>query len=178
MNQRSDMMKMNFPENYKNTVCCIKCRKLGIEYYNKKGFRYCKTCKSHVYIYNEIPVQKDPKGAKAYLACGVAVVFVMLAFEKSSPAALLFVPLAAGLFFAWTFKIEKNKIMKIETIMKEHLQNNFVLSKEDENIVEKEFNKWSDFENWKSDYLAGDPVRKFFSDEQIYETFEKQASKD
>ena len=82
MNQRSDMMKMNFPENYKNAVCCIKCRKLGIKYYNKKGFRYCKTCKSHVYIYNEIPFQKDPKRAKAYLA-GVWLLYLLCLLLKS-----------------------------------------------------------------------------------------------
>ena len=55
---------MKFPEEYKNTVCCIKCRKLGIEYTGKNHFRYCKECNSHVYIYNEIPIQKDPESAK------------------------------------------------------------------------------------------------------------------
>ena len=62
--------------------------------------------------------------------------------------------------------------------MKEHLENNFILQKEDENIVEKEINESIDFEHWKAEYLAGDPVRKFFSDEQIAETFAKQVSKD
>ena len=62
--------------------------------------------------------------------------------------------------------------------MKEHLENNFILSKENENIVEKENKERIDFESWKAEYLAGDPVRKFFSDEQIAETFTKQVSKD
>ena len=86
--------------------------------------------------------------------------------------------IATGLLFTWAFKNEKKRIRKIEAIMKEHLENNFILSEEDENIVDKEIKESIDFENWKSEYLKGDSVRKFFSDEQIAETFANQASKD
>ena len=34
--------------------------------------------------------------------------------------------------------------------------------KGNENIVEKENKESIDFESWKAEYLAGDPVRKFF----------------
>ena len=169
---------MNFPEKYKNTVCCIKCRKLGVEYTGKTKFRYCKTCKSHVYIYNEIPVQKDPKSAKTLFSITVIFVFFFLASQNSPPSVTFFMTIATGLLFTWAFKNEKKRIRKIEAIMKEHLENNFILSEEDENIVDKEIKESIDFENWKSEYLKGDPVRKFFSDEQIAETFANQASKD
>ena len=45
-------------------------------------------------------------------------------------------------------------------------------------ILQREINESIDFERWKVEYLAGDPVLKFFSDEQIAETFAKQVSKD
>ena len=169
---------MNLPEKYKNTVCCVKCRKLGVEYTGKTNFRYCKTCKSHVYIYNEIPVQKNPKSVKMLSVSAAVFVFFFLTSQNSPPSVTFFTTVATALFFLWVFKIEKNRIRKIETIMKEHLENNFILSKENENIVEKENKESIDFESWKTEYLAGDPVRKFFSDEQIAETFTKQVSKD
>ena len=85
---------------------------------------------------------------------------------------------AVGLLFTFLIKNEKKRIKKIEAIMKEHLENNLILSNDNEDIEEKEINKSIDFESWKSEYLKGDPVRKFFSDEQIAQTFVKQVSKD
>ncbi len=167
-----------FPEEYKNTVCCIKCRKLGIEYTGKNQFRYCKECNSHVYIYSEIPIQKDPKSAKKLCIGVVIFTLIFLLSQGTSSSVTFFTTMIVGFLFICMFKIEKNRIRKIENIMKEHLENNFILQKEDENIVEKEINESIDFEHWKAEYLAGDPVRKFFSDEQIAETFAKQVSKD
>ena len=57
-------------------------------------------------------------------------------------------------------------------------QFNFSLVTKEKQWVDKEIKESIDFENWKSEYLKGDPVRKFFSDEQIAETFAKQVSKD
>ena len=169
---------MKFPEEYKNTVCCIKCRKLGIEYTGKNHFRYCKECNSHVYIYNEIPIQKDPESAKKLFLGAVIVTLIFLLSQGISTSVTFFTTIFVAFFFICAFKIEKNRIRKIENIMKEHLENNFTVPKKDENIVEKEINESIDFERWKVEYLAGDPVRKFFNDEQIAETFAKQVSKD
>ena len=169
---------MNFPEKYKNTVCCIKCRKLGGQYYSSGGFNYCNSCKSHVYVYNELPVQKDPQYAKMLCTMTVVFTFFFLSLQNTPFSVTFFMTSAVGLLFTFLIKNEKKRIKKIEAIMKEHLENNLILSNDNEDIEEKEINKSIDFENWKSEYLKGDPVRKFFSDEQIAQTFVKQVSKD
>ena len=46
---------MEIPESYKNTTCCINCRKLDVAYNlkntNNRNSRYCQKCNKHVYVY-------------------------------------------------------------------------------------------------------------------------------
>ena len=95
-------------------------QKIRIEYTGKNKFRYCKECNSHVYIYNEIPIQKDPESAKKLCLGTVIVTLIFLLSQGISTSVTFFTTIFVAFFFICAFKIEKNRIRKIENIMKEH----------------------------------------------------------
>ena len=52
------MFMVSVPEELKNAVCCLKCRKVNVEHssetaQNNKILRRCSVCDSYCYIYNE-----------------------------------------------------------------------------------------------------------------------------
>ena len=106
---------MKFPEEYKNTVCCIKCRKLGIEYTGKNKFRYCKECNSHVYIYNEIPIQKDPESAKKLCLGAVIVTLIFLLSQGISTSVTFFTTIFVAFFSSVRLKLKKTESGKLRT---------------------------------------------------------------
>ena len=79
------------------------------------------------------------------------------------------------LFFGWLFRHEKDKINAIETIMKEHLEKDFIVS--NRNVVEDEVNEEMTFEDWKTEYFSKDPARKYISEKEIMEVYLKQKPK-
>ena len=54
------MRGRELPEDLKNAVCCLKCRKVGVDAVRKKmpglpkKYERCKTCNSHAYRYSHI----------------------------------------------------------------------------------------------------------------------------
>tara|TARA_B100000676_G_C17846163_1_gene715594 strand:- start:138 stop:515 length:378 start_codon:yes stop_codon:yes gene_type:complete len=52
------MLIVSIPEELKNAVCCLKCRRFNVEHssekvQNNKVLRRCNVCHSYCYIYNE-----------------------------------------------------------------------------------------------------------------------------
>ena len=54
------MKRRELPENLKNAVCCLKCRKVGVDAVRKKlpgvskNYDRCQICKSYAYRYGDI----------------------------------------------------------------------------------------------------------------------------
>ena len=127
---------MKFPEEYKNTVCCIKCRKLGIEYTGKINSGTVKNVTVMFIFTMKSQFKRIPNLQKLCLG-SVIVTLIFLLSQGISASVTFFTTIFVAFFFICAFKIEKNRIRKIENIMKEHLENNFTVPKEDENIAER-----------------------------------------
>ena len=74
---------VSVPEELKNAVCCLKCRKVNVEHssetaQNNKILRRCSVCDCYCYIYNEFN-----SGISILLKMGLYIL----------------IPTAAGLFF-------------------------------------------------------------------------------
>ena len=164
---------MDIPESYKNTTCCINCRKLDVVYAqnapNDYVTRNCRECNKHVYIYNEMPI-RNSKSVVQQLVVSVAVIIGILRNEE--PDIIFFASAIVIIFFFWLYSHESDKIKSIESIMKEHLEKDFIVS--NKNVIEEENNEEAAFEAWKSEYLAKDLARKYLSDKDIMETYLNQ----
>ena len=167
---------MEIPESYKNTTCCINCRKLDVAYNlkntNNRNSRYCKKCNKHIYVYNDMPIA-NPRKFILYIVIGVIPILGMMWNEE--PETIFSYAVVIFLFFGWLFRHEKDKINAIEIIMKEHLEKDFIVS--NKNVIEDEVNEEMTFEDWKTEYFSKDPARKYMGEKEIMEVYLKQKPK-
>ena len=92
------MLIVSIPEELKNAVCCLKCRRVNVEHssekvQNNKVLRRCSVCDGYCYIYNEFK-----SGISILLKMGLYILFPTAVGLYFSGAPLRFI-------FWWNFSV-------------------------------------------------------------------------
>ncbi|MDA7914413.1 hypothetical protein N9B32_04840, partial [Akkermansiaceae bacterium] len=105
----------------KNAVCCLKCRKVGVDAVRKKmpglsrGYDRCKICKSYAYRYIEITTSPI-----IFVVLTVMVIWVMPVSEDGSRPIVvigIWISIMCGVYLN---NLSKRK--KIRRLLEEHMR--------------------------------------------------------
>ena len=200
------MIEMKIPERLKYLPCCLKCGKVDVDYkiQTKQGFKLktCRVCNSYVYLYKDFKINKDPERSKGLLFLATVGIFFYAVALGQSTEFIFWAVFLGGLYFYFTYNHQKKTIKSVENLLMDYASLNPLklygqVNSDDSSLkllhageeyepevddihisFDPERQAEDDFFKWRADYLAGDPIRKHFSDAQIAETYNKMKEVD
>ena len=200
------MIEMKIPERLQYLPCCLKCGKVDVGYkiQMKQGIKLktCTECNGYVYLYKDFKITKDPERSKGLLFLATIGIFFYAVAIGQSTEFIFWSVFLAGLTFFFLFNHEKKKIKGVESLLLDYASLNPLklygqVNSDDSRLkllhageeyesevddipisFDPERQADDDFFKWRADYLAGDPIRKHFSDAQIGETYKKMKEVD
>jgi hypothetical protein len=120
------MKRRELPENLKNAVCCLKCRKVGVDAVRKKlpgvskNYDRCQICKSYAYRYGEIWTSPI-----VFVFITVVASWSMQAtygdFENPVMGSLVWISIMCGVYLN---NVSKKK--KVRRLLEDHMRKNIL----------------------------------------------------
>jgi hypothetical protein len=119
------MKSRELPEDLKNAVCCLKCRKVGVDAVRKKipglpkGYDRCQICKSYAYRYIEITTSPI-----IFVISTVMVIWVMPVSEDGSRPIVvigIWISIMCGVYLN---NVSKRK--KIRRLLEDHMRKDII----------------------------------------------------
>ena len=143
------MFMVSVPEELKNAVCCLKCRKVNVEHssetaQNNKILRRCSVCHSYCYIYNEFN-----SGISILLKMGLYILF-------PTAVGLSFMGAPLKFNFWWNFSVTiLSYYWFISKVVKRELWQNYSRSSSPRRFLRNGFNPsvYAEFRLFNSGFI-------------------------
>jgi len=119
------MKRRELPEDLKNAVCCLKCRKVGVDAVRKKipglskKYDRCQICKSYAYRYSEII-----RSPIIFVILTVMLIWVMPVSENGSRPIVVIGILISIMCGVYLNNARKRK--KIRRLLEDHMRKNIL----------------------------------------------------
>ena len=119
------MKRRELPEDLKNAVCCLKCRKVGVDAVRKKipglskKYDRCQICKSYAYRYSEII-----RSPIIFVILTVMLIWVMPVSENGSRPIVVIGILISIMCGVYLNNAMKRK--KIRRLLEDHMRKNIL----------------------------------------------------
>ena len=120
------MKGRELPEDLKNTVCCLKCRKVGVDAVRKKlpglskKYDRCQICKSYAYRYSEIRMSPI-LFVSATVIGSLAMTTKYGDFENPVRANLVWISIMCGVYLN-----NASKRKKVRRLLEDHMRKNIL----------------------------------------------------